>query len=390
MAGPAEAVKLAEKRRLTMFKSVLVIGHFRGIRLEVHISWLIIFVLLLTTMSAGFQNQHPGWAVTTAVITALVTALLFFASILAHELGHSLVAIHRGVLVTAITLFIFGGVAQMDRDPDKANDEFWIAIAGPIVSFVLAGAFGLLAAITSGWYQPVPVALGWLATINLLVAVFNLIPGFPLDGGRVLRAVVWKLTNDAGKANETAFASGKLVAYGLFGLAVWNMVVGNLVGGLWILLIAWFLLNMTQAQSRMYLLKERLAGVRARDLADPDVPLVTGQRPVEAWLYQDVLPSGRRAFLVGRDTAHVEGLVSLSDARRVAQAQWPETRVADIMTPADKLYHVPPGAKADEILQLLNEHGLNQIPVMENGRVSGWIDRQRLLRTIEIHLEIKR
>ncbi|MDX5378967.1 MAG: site-2 protease family protein [Halomonas sp.] len=374
-----------------MFKSVLVIGHFRGIRLEVHISWLIIFALLLTTMSAGFQNQYPDWSLTSAVVTALVTALLFFASILAHELGHSLVEIRRGVLVSAITLFIFGGVAQMARDPDKANDEFWIAIAGPIVSFVLAGAFGLLAALTSGWYQPVPVALGWLATINLLVAVFNLIPGFPLDGGRVLRAVVWKLTNNAGKANETAFASGKLVAYGLFGLAVWNMVGGNLIGGLWILLVAWFLLNMTQAQSRMYMLRERLAGVRARDLADPDVPLVMGQRPIETWLYQDVLPSGRRAFLVGRDTAHVEGLVSLSDARRVAQSQWPDTRLAEIMTPADRLHHVAPGAKADEILQLLNEHGLNQVPVMEeDGRVTGWIDRQRLLRTIEIHLEVKR
>ncbi|QOR38523.1 site-2 protease family protein [Billgrantia diversa] len=373
-----------------MFKSVLVIGHFRGIRLEVHISWLIIFALLLTTMSAGFQNQYPEWTITTAVTTALVTALLFFSSIVAHELGHSLVAIRRGVLVTAITLFIFGGVAQMTRDPDKADDEFWIAIAGPIVSFLLAGAFGLLAALTSHWYQPVPVALGWLSTINLLVAIFNLIPGFPLDGGRVLRAVVWKLTGNARKANETAFASGKLVAYGLFGLAVWNMVGGNLVGGLWIMLIAWFLLNMTQAQGRMYMLRERLAGVRARDLAEADVPLVDAQRPVEVWLSQDVLPSGRRAFLVGSDTSHVVGLVSLSDARRVEQAQWPGTRVADIMTPVDKLYHVAPGAKADEILQLLNEHGLNQIPVMENGHVSGWIDRQRLLRTIEIHLEVKR
>ncbi|MCE8032240.1 MAG: site-2 protease family protein [Halomonas sp.] len=373
-----------------MFKSVLVLGHFRGIRLEVHISWLIIFALLLTTMSAGFQNQYPDWSITTAVLTALVTALLFFSSIVAHELGHSLVAIRRGVPVTAITLFIFGGVAQMTRDPDKADDEFWIAIAGPIVSFVLAAGFALLAAMTSGWHEPVPVALGWLATINLVVAIFNLIPGFPLDGGRVLRALVWKWTGDSRKSNEMAFASGKLVAYGLFGLAIWNMAAGNLVGGLWIMLIAWFLLNMTQAQGRMHMLRERLAGVRARDLAETDIPLVDAQRSIEAWLYQDVLPSGRRAFLIGTDTAHVVGLVSLSDTRRVEQAQWPITRVADIMTPVEKLYHVAPGAKADEVLQLLNEHGLNQIPVMENGRVSGWIDRQRLLRTVELHLEVKR
>lgn len=373
-----------------MFKSVLVLGRFRGIRLEVHISWLIIFALLLTTMSAGFQNQYPHWDMTTAVLTALATALLFFSSIVAHELGHSLVALRRGVPVTAITLFIFGGVAQMARDPDKANDEFFIAIAGPIVSVLLAGGFGLLAFLTSGWYQPVPVALSWLATINLFVAIFNLIPGFPLDGGRVLRALVWKFTNNARKANETAFASGKLVAYGLFGLGVWNMVSGNLVGGLWIVLIAWFLLNMTQAQGRMYMLRERLAGVRARDLAEVDVPLVDAQRSIEAWLYQDLLPSGRRAFLVGTDTDHVQGLVSLSDARRVEQSQWGMTRVADIMTPRDKLHCVPATAKADEILKLLNEHNLNQVPVMEGGHVSGWIDRQRLLRSIEIHLEMNR
>jgi Zn-dependent protease/CBS domain-containing protein len=373
-----------------MFKSVLVIGHFRGIRLEIHISWLIIFALLLTTMSAGFQHYHPDWTVTTAVLTALVTALLFFSSIVAHELGHSLVAIRRGVPVKAITLFIFGGVAQMARDPDKPNDEFWIAIAGPIVSFALAAVFGLLSGLTSGWYEPVPVALGWLATINLLVAIFNLVPGFPLDGGRVLRAVVWKVSGDASKANETAFASGKLVAYGLFGLAIWNMVAGNLVGGLWIMLIAWFLLNMTQAQGRMYLLRERLAGLRAHDLAEAEVPMVEPQRSVEAWLHHDVLPSGKRAYIVGSDAAHVEGLVTLSDARKVQQAEWSSTRVDAIMTPFDKLHHVPPSAKADEVLMLLNEHGLNQIPVMENNRVSGWIDRQRLLRTIEIYLEVNR
>lgn len=166
-----------------MFKSVLVIGHFRGIRFEVHISWLIIFALLVVSMSTGLQQHHPDWSMTTAVGTAVVTSLVFFASIVAHELGHSLVAIGRGVPVRAITLFVFGGVAQMNRDPDRANDEFWIAIAGPVVSFALALAFGLLAQLTADWYEPIPVALGWLALINLVVAIFNLIPGFPWTEG---------------------------------------------------------------------------------------------------------------------------------------------------------------------------------------------------------------
>ncbi|WP_104204030.1 site-2 protease family protein [Billgrantia saliphila] len=374
-----------------MFKSVLVIGHFRGIRLEVHISWLIIFVLLLSTMSSGFQRQHPDWTMTTAVLTALVTSLLFFASIVAHELGHSLVAIRRGVPVNAITLFIFGGVAQMTRDPDKANDEFWIAIAGPAVSLILAAAFGLLAALNGEGPAPVPVALGWLATINLAIAIFNMIPGFPLDGGRVLRAAVWKATGDLRKGNAAAYASGRLVAYGLFGLALWNMLLaGNLAGGLWIMLIAWFLLNMTQAQENQFLLRDRLSGVRAQDLADTDVPLVNARSAVETWLQRDVLPSGRRAFLVGDAADRIEGLVSLSDTRKVPQAQWADTTVGEIMTPAERLHHVAPHARVDEVMQLVNQHNLNQVPVMEGGRVSGWIDRQRLLRTIEIHLQVKR
>ncbi|MCG6657942.1 site-2 protease family protein [Halomonas campisalis] len=373
-----------------MFKSVLVLGHFRGIRFEIHISWLIIFALLMVSMSTGFQQHYPDWSMTTAIGTALVTSLVFFASIVAHELGHSLVAISRGVPVRAITLFVFGGVAQMVRDPERANDEFWIAIAGPVVSFALALTFGLLAGLTAEWYEPVSVALGWLALINLVVAVFNLVPGFPLDGGRVLRALVWKVTGDARKGNLTARVSGRMVAYGLFGVALWNiLVIGNLVGGLWIMLIAWFLLTMTQAQSRLFDMRERLAGIVARDLAEAGVPSVDADCRLDDWVYHHALPAGRRAAMVGNPD-RVEGLISLSDTQRIPREQWPDTPVAAVMTPLKALHHVAPDTPADAILQLMNEHSLNQVPVMQGRRVSGWIDRQRLLRTIELYLEVGR
>ncbi len=373
-----------------MFKSVLVLGHFRGIRIEVHVSWLIIFTLLLVTMSAGLQHHYPDWSVTASVLTALITALVFFSSIVAHELGHSLVAIRRGVPVKSITLFIFGGVAQMTADTQRANDEFWIAIAGPLVSFALALIFGLLSLLTVNWYEPIPVALGWLALINLVVAIFNLVPGFPLDGGRVFRALVWKFTGDARKGIEAAVAGGRLVAYTLFALGLWNILfVGNLIGGLWIMLIAWFLFNMAQSQGRMYDLRERMSGVLARDLADPQVPVVAPDTPIDDWIHRQVLPTGQRSFLVG-DTDHALGLVTISDARKVPQEQWPETPVADVMTPADQLAHVTAGASAEDILHLMSERNLNQIPVMERGRVSGWIDRNQLLRTINLHMEVKR
>lgn len=373
-----------------MFKSVLVLGHLHGIRIQLHVSWLIILALLLVALSAGFQYQYPDWTLTEAVTTALITALVFFSSIVAHELGHSVVAIRRGVPVESITLFIFGGLAQMSHDAESADDEFWIAVAGPLVSFALALVFGLAAIVTEGWYEPVPVALGWLALINLVVAVFNLIPGFPLDGGRVFRALVWKVTGDARKGINAALVGGRVVAYALFGFALWNILAaGNLIGGLWILLIGWFLLNMAEGQGRMFDIRERLASVRAVDLADPEIPLVAPDTTIDEWVNSQVVPAGRRSFLVG-DRHRVLGLVSLSDAHKVAQPQWQTTRVREIMTPSAQLVHVAADTGAEEVLQLMTEHHLNQVPVMEGERASGWIDRHRLLSAIDIRKELGR
>ncbi|WP_018936292.1 site-2 protease family protein [Thioalkalivibrio sp. ALJ24] len=374
-----------------MFKRVLVLGHISGIRIQIHVSWVFILLLLLTAMSTGFHYQFPEWTLPMVVGTAAVTALLFFVSILAHELGHSVVAIRRGVPVESITLFIFGGLAQMGGDTERADDEFWIAIAGPAVSVGLALIFGGLALVTAGWYEPVSVVMGWLAFINLVVAIFNLIPGFPLDGGRVFRALVWKFTGDPRRAVDAAVRGGRMVAYLLFGFGFWNLlVIGNLIGGVWIMLIAWFLLTMAEGQGRMYEMRERLVDVQARDLADPEPPFVSPDASIQEWIDQGVLPGGCRSFLVG-EPERVQGLVTLSDSRKVPREQWVTTRIADIMTPADSLSHVGPDTQAEDILRLMSEHNLNQIPVLEeSGRAIGWIDRQKLLRTIEIHMEVKR
>ncbi|MCK8516349.1 site-2 protease family protein [Methylonatrum kenyense] len=374
-----------------MFKTVLVLGHIIGIRIQIHVSWIFILILLLASLSAGFHHQYPDWTFSMVTGSAAVTALLFFSSILAHELGHSVVALRRGIPVESITLFILGGMAQMGRDAEQADDEFWIAIAGPAVSLALALMFGGLSWLTSGWFEPIPVALGWLGLINLIVAVFNLIPGFPLDGGRVFRALVWKFTGDARKAVEAAVRGGRMVAYLLFGFAFWNLlVVGNLIGGIWIMLIGWFLLTMAEGHGRMYDMRERLADVSARDLANPDVPFVSPDVSIDKWIHDDVLPGGRRSFLVG-EPAQVQGLVSLSDSRKVPRERWKLTRVADIMTRSESLSHVSPDTGAEDILRLMTERKLNQIPVMErSGRAIGWIDRQQLLRTIDIHMELKR
>jgi Zn-dependent protease len=372
-----------------MFKSVLVLGHIRGIRIEIHVSWLIIFGLLLLGLSAGLNQQYPDWGLALVVPLTIVTILIFFASIVAHELGHSLVAIRRGVPVKAITLFIFGGVAQISRDSESPNDEFWIAIAGPAVSISLAALFTLLSGLSAERCEPVSVALGWLGLINFVVAVFNLVPGFPLDGGRVFRALVWKLTGSAQTGMRAAVMGGRLVAYGLFGLGLWMLLTGsNPFGGLWIMVIAWFLLNNAEASGRHFELQGRLRGIHAADLAETDMPLAGPATSVSDWVDQQVLPSGRRWAFVG-DTDTVLGLVSLSDVRKVSRDTWHQTRLIDIMTPVDELVQVGPDTPVNDVLQLISEHGLNQLPIMQGSRLVGWIDRQRLLRTIEVHMELR-
>ena len=195
-----------------MLQSSLRLGTVAGIRIGVHYTWFIIFFLISFSLYTFFRQQHDDWSANLALATAVITSLLFFASIILHELGHSIVAIARGIRVASITLFIFGGVAQTEKDSDSAATEFWVAIAGPLVSFFLAGMFYVLGILFGSYSEAVAESLAWLASINLMVAIFNLIPGFPLDGGRVFRAVIWGLSGNATKGMNWAVISGRVAA----------------------------------------------------------------------------------------------------------------------------------------------------------------------------------
>lgn len=225
-----------------MLESSFRIGTVAGIRIGVHYTWFIVFFLLSSVLASYFRDSHVEWSGIEVMLTALVTTLVYFISIVLHELGHSLVAIARGVEVRAITLFIFGGVAQTEKDANTPATEFYIAIAGPLVNFALAGLFYLLKLWSVSFSTTVTEALDWLATINFVLAVFNLIPGFPLDGGRVFRALVWQFTGDATKGMRWAVMGGKVVAYGFMLLgALVGLQPGMLFNGIWLLALGWFL-----------------------------------------------------------------------------------------------------------------------------------------------------
>lgn len=373
-----------------MLESSIRLATVAGIRIGVHYTWFIVFALISFSLYTVFRVDHPEWGTNAAWFTAIVTALLFFASIVLHELGHSIVAISRGIRVRSITLFIFGGMAQTERDADSAATEFLVAIAGPLVSFVLAAAFYAVHVLFGSYNTALAEATDWLATINFVVALFNLVPGFPLDGGRVLRAAVWGLSGNAAKGMQWAVMSGRVVAFGLMG---WGVLVvlrtGFLLNGLWLMAIGWFLLSAAEASGRNFAMRNTFTRVRVRDVMQPDVPWVEADTSITEWLDEQVLTSGRRAYLV-RDGRDVVGLVTLTDCRKVARERWTQTPVQEVMTPAQGLHCVSVSAGIDDVLRLMQDHSLNQVPVTDRGEVIGWVDRERLVRILQLHAETGR
>ena len=373
-----------------MLQSSLRLGTVAGIRIGVHYTWFIIFFLISFSLYTFFRQQHDDWSANLALATAVITSLLFFASIILHELGHSIVAIARGIRVASITLFIFGGVAQTEKDSDSAATEFWVAIAGPLVSFFLAGMFYVLGILFGSYSEAVAESLAWLASINLMVAIFNLIPGFPLDGGRVFRAVIWGLSGNATKGMNWAVISGRVVAYALMALGlVVVLQTGMLLNGVWLAAIGWFLLAAAEASGQKFLLDRVFDRVLARQVMERDVPMIAASLSMTDWIDHYVLTSGQRAFLV-EDGQRVTGLVTLSDISKMTREQWPTTPVRDVMTPVEKLHVVTPADSITEVFKFMRAHSLNQVPVVDGGTIIGWIDRDRLLKILRLHTETGR
>jgi len=355
------------------------IGKIFGIDIKLDFSWFIVFVLVAWSLAGYyFPTVHPYWKPATYWMMGIVTALLFFASVLTHELAHSLVSRAQGVEVRDITLFIFGGAAQINEEPKRARDEFVMAIVGPLTSLLIAAFFGLV------WLVSPPVSLklhilaGWLASMNVILAVFNMIPGFPLDGGRVFRAVLWGLTNNLQAATRVATGAGRFVAYGFIFFGIWQIFKGNWASGLWIGFIGWFLENAATASYRQSTTSRMLAGHKVREVMSTDCPRVKPGVNLDELVHQVVLPSGRRCFLVV-DGDGVRGLLTLHRIKEVSRDQWAGTSVEAVMVPADELKTVGPDEDLSVLIQRMTREDINQFPVMENGRLVGMVARDNVL-----------
>ena len=358
------------------------IGRVLGIRVYLHPTWFVVFFLVTITLSSALGQEHADWSGPLRTLLAGGTAALFFGSIFLHELGHSVLALRHEVGVRSITLFIFGGVAVMEKEPPTPRAEFEIAIAGPIVSALLALAFGWLAG-AAGTDAPAGSMLSWLSWINFILAAFNLLPGFPLDGGRVLRALLWARSGDFQRATRVAANVGQWIAYGFIGLgAAQVLFFGNLVGGLWQAFIGWFLLSASGATVRQVAIEHSLSGLLARDVMNPDVPRVHSGISVGSFA-RDLVMRGRRWALV-EEAGRTAGIITLSDVKRVDPEAWETTPVGRVATPIDAVVTASPTQPVRDVLTAIGTRNVNQIPVVEDGKVLGAVTRDTLVRAIEL------
>ena len=382
----------------------LRIGRIFGIAILVDWSWLLIFLLVAWNLASGFAQMHPGWGPGLSWVVAVVAALLFFASVLAHELAHSIVARAQNIPVRNITLFLFGGVSNIQQEPRSPRAEFLMAIVGPITSIVIGVICLLVASVLVRLpadtaanpasalvaLDPVTTLLIWLGSINILLGVFNLIPGFPLDGGRVLRAILWAATGNFRMATRWAAWVGQAVAWLLIVAGI-AMIFGvqvpffgsGFVSGLWLAFIGWFLSSAAIQSYQQVVIHDMLEGIPVARLMRSNVTAVPPTITVGELVERYVMGTDEHAFPV-IDGDQLLGLVTLEDIRKVARADWDTTTARDIMTPADQLAVVRPQDDAAAVLDKLMERDVRQVPVIADGHLVGLVRLRDIMRWLQL------
>ena len=361
-----------------------------GIPILLHPSWFFIFGLIALSFVSKFEALNVSIPAPRLWGLGIATSVLFFASLVFHEMAHSVIARHYKIPVISITLFIFGGVARIGRDPSRAIEEFNIAVAGPISSLLLAGGFGIVALVARDNLILQALA-GSLAWINLTLALFNLLPGFPLDGGRIFRAIVWGATKDYSRSTRIAARSGQVVAYGLIAAGAVSAFYGyksngDMISGMWLAFIGWFLLT-TARQSRAQAdARGALEGLRVSDIMTAELPTVGREISLEDYA-REILRTGRRAHLV---VAHEQlvGLMTTEALHSVPQHDWDVTSVQAVMLPKDKLLWAAPEESALSLLDRMRNGGMQQMPVIAGGSVVGIVTRDSILHVLQARGEI--
>lgn len=374
-------------------KAQIKLGRIFGIEIGLHYSWLIIAVLIALSLSQYFAEAHPDWTGSVIWTMAIVTALLFFLSIVIHELSHAAIARRNNLPVKSITLFALGGVALIEKEAENAKTEFWMGIIGPITSaaigFLCLGISYLL-----GWIPmsepntPLMAMLVWLGYINFGLAIFNMLPGFPMDGGRVFRGIVWAITGNRTKATKIASLTGQFLALSFIILGLIMFFSGSGFSGLWIAFIGWFLLNAAKATYAQEALAQQLAGLQVSDVMNQDCPVVDSRINLETFVEDNLLRTGQRCFVVVENEQPV-GLLTSHEVKNIERKLWGFKMVTDAMKPLESIQVVSPETPVIEALEIIGREDVNQLPVVSNGQLKGIISRDRILNYLLTKQELK-
>ena len=375
-------------------RAQIKLGRIFGIEIGLHYSWIIIALLITFSLAGHFREHNSAWGEGVIWATSVVTALLFFTTIIVHELSHATVAQARGLPVRSITLFALGGVAEIEKDAPDAKTEFWMGIVGPITS-LLIGVICLFVSLAFGWRPdgfpatPLLAMLVWLGYINIMLGIFNLVPGFPLDGGRVLRAIVWWITGDATRATSIAARLGQIVAFGFIMLGIFRFFSGAGIDGLWIAFIGWFLLSASRENYAQVAISDTLRGVKVRDVMTQLYPTVDSRTNLQILVDEYFLRTGRRCLFVTQNE-QVVGLITPHEVREIERRRWPYTTVEEVMKPLNHLHTITPESSILKALETMGPDNLNQLPVVQNDAFEGVISRAQIVQLLKTRAELGR
>jgi Zn-dependent protease len=368
-------------------ESSLNLGRIWNIPVGLHTSWFLIFGLLTWSLASGyFPAEYPQLSTSVHWLMGLITSLLFFLSVLAHELGHAFLALRNKIPVRSITLFIFGGVAQIGEEPRSPGAEFRIAIAGPIVSLSLALLFYVLWILDSN-IPLLAAPSNYLLRINLILGLFNMIPGFPLDGGRVLRAIIWKVSGNFQRSTRVASFTGQVIAFGFIGFGVFDIFGGQFFNGLWLVFIGWFLQNAAASAYAQTNMQQSLHGVTVGQVMTRDCVKIPSLISLNQLVEDQVLGSGQRCFFVA-DNGTFEGLLTLRDISAIPQQKWRFTTTRNAMVPINRLATVSPETDLLSALKLMDSNNIAQIPVVEDNELVGVLSREQVVHYIRTRAEL--
>lgn len=371
---------------------LLRVGRVAGMEIGIHYTWLLIAVLITGSFIGYLSDTHPLWPPKTIWSAAIVISALFFGSVMLHELAHALVARAYGMRVRTITLFALGGVTRIDKQAANPAAELWMGLAGPLMS----AGIGMVCGWLGVWWghrsssmnvQPVATVLLSLSSLNLMLAMFNLIPGFPLDGGRIVRAILWWVTGDDNRATRISSRAGQAVALAMFGLGLWEFLSAASLSGIWLSLLGWFLLDAATASYVQAEILTGLSNIRVGDLMSRECASVPADLSMQRLAEDYVLQTGRRCYAVEQCGRFV-GMITSADLAKVERSRWHETPVMEVAHRLNELRSVSPDTPVVDALQTMGREDLNQLPVITAGRIEGLLSRSHILRALQARTEL--